>query len=101
MIELNFYRPLTFTVISLQTIFPLLLGFSRGYFVPAKDSTEKAIWNHGGECEEGFEGIYFFLLIFLGWGVRREGVSFIIMLYEREAILNKHCFHPKFKRAVH
>jgi hypothetical protein len=62
MIELNFYHPLTLTVISLQTIFPLLLGFSGGYFVPAKDSTKKAIWNNGGKCEESFEGIYFFIL---------------------------------------
>lgn len=76
MIELNFYRPLTFTVISLQTIFPLLLGFSRGYFVPAKDSTEKAIWNHGGECEESFEGIYFFFTYFFGMGGEKRGGFF-------------------------
>lgn len=42
-----------------------------------------------------------FKLFFFGEGVRRVGVSFIIMLYRREAILNKHCFHPKLKRAVH
>jgi hypothetical protein len=68
MIELKFYRPLTLIVISLQTIFPLLLGFYGGYFVPAKDSTEKAVWNHGGECEESFEGIYFFFTFFWGGG---------------------------------
>lgn len=58
---------------------PLLLGFSGGYLVPAEDSTEKAIWNYGGKCEESFEGILFLFLFF--WG-EEEG-SFIIVHYRR------------------
>jgi hypothetical protein len=41
--------------------------------------------------------VYISFLLFFGG----EGVSFILMLYRRGAILNKHCFHPKLKRAVH
>ena len=55
----NFYPLLTLNVISLQTILPLLLGIFGGYLIPAENSTEKAIWDHGGECEESFKGIYF------------------------------------------
>lgn len=47
--------------------------------------------------------VYISFYSFFGRGgeVRRVGVSFIIMLYRREAVLNKHCFHPELKRAFH
>jgi hypothetical protein len=50
-------------------LLPLLLGIFGGYLIPAEDSTEKALWDHGGECEESFEGIYIFsFFVFLGVG---------------------------------
>lgn len=33
-----------------------LIGFSGGHIILAKDSTEKTIWNDGGQCQESSKG---------------------------------------------